>query len=258
MKKLLFFFSLGALAAQSAFAATCPDGQYLADGACAACPYGHYCNNDTAYACPDVTLTCADTGTLVPDCISIERPKDLGLNQNYVWSSGTKSSISNCKLRAYIIAGRGRTLIEPGWNAKINNYAVVRTNYWHKCNPGYYPSDNWFSSWEDWYRDCKSCTNKPENAVYTGVGAPDSDNCAWQCAADYVHTGRDTCEQLCRAGVTNISINSVRIPLYVDKPTPRALAVRVNNQTCYGALAAGSGSNAINVNIDGSVYHTVN
>lgn len=241
-----------------ACAATCADGQYLLNGACAACPYGHYCNNDNAYECPDITLTCEDAAAIVPDCVSVDRPRDIGLNQNYVWSSGTKSSLANCKLRAYITAKRGTTLIEPGWDVKKNTYTITRAYYWHKCNLGYYPSDNWFTSWETWYRDCKSCTNKPDHAVYTGVGQPDTDDCTWKCADDYVPTGINTCEQTCRAGITNISINSIRIPLYKDKPTPRVLAVGINGQTCYGGLVVGNASNAINVNIDGTVYHSVN
>ena len=62
----------------------------------------------------------------------------------------------------------------------------------------------------------------------------------------------------CAAGITTIRTGTgVSIPLWAEKSTQPSLCVKYNDNICYANLEAGQATNAINVNYDGEVYHTV-
>lgn len=62
----------------------------------------------------------------------------------------------------------------------------------------------------------------------------------------------------CAAGITVLRTGTgVSIPLWSDKNTTPALAVRYNNMTCWGNLQSGQVTNGINIKYNNQVYHLV-
>lgn len=103
---------------------------------------------------------------------------------------------------------------------------------------------------------CADCTNKPENSAYTGNATTNA--CPWECDDGYNQTTANICAQLCTAGITELKMaGGVVIPLYTSKQTDRAIAIGYNGSVCYGSLASGQGTGALNVSSDGVTYHTI-
>lgn len=103
---------------------------------------------------------------------------------------------------------------------------------------------------------CSACTNAPTNSSYTGAGT--SNTCPWECDSGYNLIIDGTCAQLCLAGITQIKLDGgISVPLYKSKQTVRAIGVGYANQVCYGNLAPGRATGAINVSIGGTIYHSV-
>ena len=86
--------------------------------------------------------------------------------------------------------------------------------------------------------------------------------------ADVAHCDEDTSGDYCligevpaipcAAGVTTLRTGTgVSIPLWADKNTTPALAVRYNNMTCWGNLQSGQVTNGINLKYNNQVYHLV-
>ncbi|MDW2958229.1 MAG: hypothetical protein R8M37_00230 [Alphaproteobacteria bacterium] len=86
--------------------------------------------------------------------------------------------------------------------------------------------------------------------------------------ADVAHCDEDTSGDFCliggvliapcAAGITTLRTGTgVSIPLWAEKSTQPSLCVKYNDNICYANLEAGQATNAINVNYDGVVYHTV-
>ena len=62
----------------------------------------------------------------------------------------------------------------------------------------------------------------------------------------------------CAAGITTVRTGTgVVVPLWAEKSTQPSLCVKYNDNICYANLEAGQATDAINVNYDGVVYHTV-
>lgn len=134
--------------------------------------------------------------------------------------------------------------------------------YW--CNTGYYASNPlWFN---DWYSACTACTNKPANSHYTSYSTPSAmyaveSNCPWECDAGYGLTSSNTCEQLCTAGITELHTGTGLIfNIYTNKNTSPAIHIKPDGSdtVCYVNLSTGAGTNAVNIQYNGTVYHTTN
>lgn len=101
---------------------------------------------------------------------------------------------------------------------------------------------------------------------YYGIEANSATVLSMECLDGYVDMGEiDTCtgvrdkcwgEYKCDAGVSRIRTSSgVDTPLYGIKVSSPALHVQVGDKICYGNLASGTASPAINMNVDGKLYH---
>lgn len=62
----------------------------------------------------------------------------------------------------------------------------------------------------------------------------------------------------CTAGVTTIRTGTgVVVPLWAEKSTQPSLCVKYNDMVCYADLEVGTATEAININYNGVIYHTV-
>ncbi len=99
------------------------------------------------------------------------------------------------------------------------------------------------------------CPPLPDNAYWS-----DESTCTYACNDGYSLTFQNQCAQLCTAGFTKIHTSlAVVVPLYSAKITDPAIHVKsAGGTTCYGNLETGSADDAINVNYNGTTYHSVN
>ena len=89
------------------------------------------------------------------------------------------------------------------------------------------------------------------------VNIADVPNCDDDTSGEYCLIASD--KVACESGVSNIKTSAgVIVPLYAEKYTEPALAVRYNGLVCYANLADGQSAGAINVKYNGAVYHTEN
>ena len=89
------------------------------------------------------------------------------------------------------------------------------------------------------------------------VNIADVPNCDDDTSGEYCLIASD--KVACESGISNIKTSAgVIVPLYAEKYTEPALAVRYNGLVCYANLAAGQSVGAINVRYNGAVYHTEN
>lgn len=62
----------------------------------------------------------------------------------------------------------------------------------------------------------------------------------------------------CTAGVTTIRTGTgVVVPLWAEKSTQPSLCVKYNDMVCYANLEIGTATEAININYNDIIYHTV-
>ncbi len=106
---------------------------------------------------------------------------------------------------------------------------------------------------------CTICANKPTNSSYTDATGNTSADCPWTCNDGYNQTSDNQCGQFCTAGITHIkSSNGLSVPLYSSARTSPAINVQVNDSICYGSLATGQSSGALNVKVGSTTYHAIN
>ena len=106
---------------------------------------------------------------------------------------------------------------------------------------------------------CTICGNKPTNSSYTDARGNTSADCPWTCNDGYNQTSDNQCGQFCTAGITHIkSSNGLSVPLYSSARTSPAINVKVNDSVCYGSLATGQSSGALNVRVGSTTYHSIN
>ncbi|MDW3024139.1 MAG: hypothetical protein R8N50_00405, partial [Alphaproteobacteria bacterium] len=105
---------------------------------------------------------------------------------------------------------------------------------------------------------CTICANKPTNSSYTDARGNTSADCPWTCDEGYNQTSDNQCGQFCTAGITHIkSSNGLSVPLYSSARTSPAINVKVNDSVCYGSLATGQSSGALNVRVGSTTYHSI-
>jgi len=238
--------------------AQCAAGYYLQDGECKECNPG-----DRPFYCPgdDIRHPCPTTNT------------DYEKLTGWVWISGpevnwangfpTNSLAKNCHSGFHFKDEYGnKTLIECPFNGE--NYWCDR-RLWYFAAPGFYLANYRGTTNRDWYSFVRECTNRPTNAHYTGPGTPDApdgsvrdaNDCPWECDAGYGKTAGGECVPLCNAGVTKIHAGGAHVPLFNERHTAPALVVGYAGRVCYADLVTGYATGAINISIDGAIYHTV-
>ena len=245
-----------------AAAATCERGYYLKDGTCSACTTGTYCpGDDTAHACPaDTTNWPEILAQMGYDVVSIGGAAIMSWNnENY---DEPIYKVTYCYTGRHVTTTGGRFYMEHAFNGTDYN---SNTKYlWTDANNGYYLSPYSGTTYRDWYRGVKPCTNAPAHAHYTGPGTPDEpqaggatdfNDCPWACDAGYGRVG-DECRPLCGAGVTQLRAGDMTVPLWAARQTTPALVVGINGSVCYGNLTSGRGD-GINIQYSGQNYHTV-
>ncbi len=221
------------------------------DTSCVACGRGNYCPGGSN------RTSCAD---VVPS--SSPSP-----NATYSLSNGSWDDLEHCTTADdcrcdWILEDETRKYYLNQGKCSLGPSGTTFTQY-EACRDGYYAAEPLY--WGNWYSKCLPCTNAPAHAIYTSYSTPSEmyaveSNCPWECVNGYELNGDALCEKipLCEAGITTLHIgNGVSIPLYKNSRTTPSLHVGYNNQVCYGSLASGSATGALNVNIGGSVYHAV-
>ena len=103
------------------------------------------------------------------------------------------------------------------------------------------------------------CTNAPKDAHFTGIGF--NNDCPWKCDTGFGLTVNDTCMLLCaKSGCKTLRTDvGVSANIFAKRNTWPALVLQPDDTTtCYIDLVPGRASNAIHVNFNGNIYHTVN
>ena len=257
----------------------CDAGYYLNNGQCVVCtnwerdPY--YCPGDNnRYACPAVTGELADrvdyyehypddhdspdgcyvyltedddTADYVNICYyDVENQEYGGTNATcQVWgmkcAAGYRSIFAESQ---YYQSWGGASSVGLGPDFLKGNVCVP-------CATGTYSTYN--------ANTCSSCTNtKPANSHYSGSAT--SNDCPWECDSGYALTSSNTCEQLCTAGVTGLHTSTGLVfNLYANKQTSPAIHIMPDgtNTVCYTSLAPGAANNAVNVEFNGAIYHSI-
>lgn len=264
--------SCSAAASVCTMTVTCNPGYYKnSDGTCTACEDGYFCSgNNARTAC--TTLGAAYT----------KSDGARSANTNCYQSCSKACTQQACATGVNACthsdtATTGTQHYQGTCNAAASNCAQTVTN----CASGYYKNGNACAACsalgDRTYVDSananssgsgvcyKSCGNRaisngyiPPNAqtVYYPTGCVyNSANTV--CDSGYNLTAGNVCAAMCAAGVTKIRTGDLIIPLYASKQTAPAIHVNVGGKVCYGNLAAGAATGALNVNIDGEKYHAV-
>ncbi len=182
------------------------------------------------------------------------------------WLSGTAPAFrpEHCYAGLIIRTTKGTFYIESRYNGV--DYWNADSLLWYAANDGYYLSDYRWTSYNDWYRDAKACTNAPANAHYTGPGTPDApdgsvtsaNDCPWECDDGYGnHNGE--CMPLCTGGATKFHAGEHVFYLWRDRYTAPSLNVELSGGTvCYINLMPGLASGTVNVSLGNQTYHVTN
>ena len=168
----------------------------------------------------------------------------------------TTSGCINCAIGSYNTAGSTANTACTACGAGTTNAAAAGTACGTTCtnagaSNGIWAMPNWNSNSP--MNVCVLASCKTGYAL-TGSGTTTACN---TCSAGYGMTDASTCEQLCQAGITKLNAGSVVVPLYKNKLTTPAINIEYNSQTCYGSLASGAASNAVNVSWGGNTYHSI-
>ncbi len=105
---------------------------------------------------------------------------------------------------------------------------------------------------------CADCKGRPDNSGYTS-NASSVSGCLWECNDGYNLTSDNQCGQFCTSGITHIHLgNGLTVPLYSSARTSPAINVKWKDSICYGSLATGQSSGALNVKVGSAIYHATN
>ncbi len=141
----------------------------------------------------------------------------------------------------------------------------------------YYPYSNTFFGANNMSTTCPANTynaDKPDpnwtvavchkcpNGTVSPANSPNIDSCVSNgavCDDGFVLNSLGACSKLCTAGITKLnSSTGVIAPLFETAYTVPAIHVRNANGTCHADLIPGTATNAIHINYQGQVYHTMN
>lgn len=238
----------------------CGAGTYAQSGAASCSP----CSGDAEYQPNAGASSCigiphgyvkASNSSVTP--ITVTCPAG-----QFMWhwsSSNGKTTCESCHAGYYCPGG---TNIYGSGSVGRPNSAGVVTIY--SCPSQYLDGGTGLSAQNQCKKTCgnSSVANGyiPPNA---GAVAYPSD-CGYNaantvCNSGYNLTSGNACAQLCTAGATTLKLGSgVTVPLYSAKQTTRVIGIGIGNQVCYGSLATGAATGALNVTYDGATYHSIN
>lgn len=222
----------------AAFSAVCDAGYYLSNSACTKCPITAYCpGDDGLYSCMDLY------------------GGDYTITSALSSSSGGATSPDECT--CYFNMLGDETSITQMWKGKcsVGPTEVHYIQPWW-CHVGYYATD---CDADNHCKRCAPCTNAPENSEYTSFGQQGANDCPWKCSTGYlVNSDATQCEPLCNTGITYLNTSTgVKVPLYANRRTNPSINIKINDNICYADLMSGRLNNAININYNSEIYHTV-
>lgn len=164
---------------------SCIPGYYLDRANCAKCAGSNYCADNIRHPCPAFDPSSLDA-ILPPGHKFID-----GGDRTTVWSStGLITAVTDCRT-----VGPMRFETPDGFYLKMGPfYDGARywndEVYWERTEtPGRYLAEQINRDTYLLYKSNNACTNAPENAVYTGPGSPDGNDCPWQCGDGYFRDG---------------------------------------------------------------------
>ncbi len=242
-----FLVAAALLCAPAARGATCDPGYWLYNGECAKCTRTYYCPGDDArHLCPATDVD--------PDhVISYNSYSDDGI---YRYQSLCRAMWKYDTFQVSCMYGvNGYTGHDPENTTKC--MVDVFT-----CAAGYMcPWCN--ASGRYWIQDYHAAmAHERCTPAELGYYSPDGDVGRTACPAGMsTHTRTaasvDECDTLCPGGVSKIRTPRVFVPLWKKATTSKSLAVKINGTVCYGNLAAGAATGAINIRMDTGDYHLV-
>ena len=265
--------------ANSATLSTCAGGTYKAahsvaygsTSSCDTCEAGYYCpaGSDTQRLCADLGgglySESGEGSDATNDCYAtVPATKYLSSTTSTSFTTCTAGYYCPGKTLYYASTG-GRTACgggkysEAGSDASSDCKLISAGCYGasassacpNTCAPGSYSTGG--------ASGCTICGNKPTNSSYTDARGNTSADCPWTCNDGYNQTSDNQCGQFCTAGITHIkSSNGLSVPLYSSARTSPAINVKVNDSVCYGSLATGQSSGALNVRVGSTTYHSIN
>ena len=255
MRIILLILSISILPF-SARSAVCGAGYYNNNGTCVKCESytDYYCpGNDEMVPCPTPTEDFAALANSAFGESTIIRTRGP-----FSYSSGLVGSTYCCYMDIFIGTVGGELFIEDNYGSG-QSYWNLDQQFWYKANPGYYLSG--YRGWTPYYTGVSQCQNTPPaHAQWANETEPDNPNCTWECVSGFGRTSNNTCEQLCTAGVTGLYTSTgLRFNLYANKQTSPAIHIMPDgtNTVCYANLAPGVANNAVNVDYNGAVYHSI-
>ena len=98
-----------------------------------------------------------------------------------------------------------------------------------------------------------------EYACDTYVSHIDSNTpaCLLMCTNGNIYTEVNSCASLCANHHKLMTSTGLEFPLYATKQITPSINIQMGNSTCYVNLVNGESTNAINVQYDNKIYHTV-
>lgn len=229
----------------------CSPGYYGASAnggtSCADCGVGHYCTGGTHRASCESTIK-SDAPT----------PTSIITLSDGSWSDNEHAVTSTDCMCQWKMSDESRVSYMYQSSCEYGPTGPEYTNFWG-CRTGYYATGP--LNWGDWYTGCAPCDNAPANAHYTSYSIPSEiyaveSNCPWVCNDGYGMTSDNQCASICTAGITQLKVGGITVPLYAMRQTTPGLNIQIpGGDVCYGRMNPGAAPNAININLNGTTYH---
>ena len=223
---------------------------------------------------PDGTV-CIDLGIGTPMCVTCAELFGVPM---MLYSDGARTAITHC----YALSSPGYKItydpdtyqvfeVEcpagdycPGGIKVRYNYLTDSIEGGNKSCSGlgseYTLSAVGASSPEMCYAQCGGPTSPDiENGefVYSEPYAYYPNVCSGQLVCDDGYSGVDNaCYHVCGSGVTKLRTSGgLSFTLFAERVTTHALHISHNDKVCYAPLFSGQSAGAININVDGKIYH---
>ncbi len=237
-----------------AYADICAPGYWMDNDVCTQCKDGFYCPDGVEMlACPH-----NDTN----DYAQMFGGTVIGKTSYSTYSyDGVHDSIETCYSSTGVRTSKADIHIQSYYRERVGTYTNT-TPYWHNAAVGYYLSPYFVTTYKDWYSGAKPCTNKPDNAHYTGAGTPDEpvlngatdyNDCPWECDLGYgLIDGQ--CHPLCE-WATQICAGQSCYPVFRDVHSTPTIVLRIDAAHCFVVLRPGAATDGINIQVNGIIYH---
>ena len=266
----------------------CPAGQYLDtdNQTCLTCNIGYYCPGDTLQqSCGgNNSATYADEAGLsaCKPCPTIPDEYKTNFIKYWYWYAVDQNpyhpAASRCIAEWRVYSSHGSLLLDCYYGdtgyikADEHRDEIMSRNKCkitgQQCDAGYYfdtknpdityEANLWFNSYET------AVTN--EFCIPVGRGYYSAANTTTRTACPKGYSTRtetaksaSECEPLCDAGATQFHAGGLTFNLYPnDTCESPAIHVELAGGTCCVHLAPGAGTDAVNLEYEGEIYHTTN